>query len=66
MIGSATSFVVVGDTTAQRFAHTGQTPGVTVTYRVTASRAKMKSAPSQTAAVYNHSPAAFLTLSKAA
>ena len=66
MIGSATSFVYVDDTTAQRYAHTGQTPGVTVVYRVTASRAKMKSAPSQTAAVYLHSPAVFLTLSKAA
>ena len=66
MIGSATNFVYVDDTTAQRFAHTGQTPGVTVVYRVTASRAKMKSAPSQTAAVYLHSPAVFLTLSKAA
>ncbi len=66
MIGSATTFAVVGDTTAQSFAHRGQTPGVTVTYRVTASRAKMRSAPSQTAAVYNHSPAPALTLLKAA
>ena len=66
LMGSATNFVYVDDTTAQRYAHTGQTPGVTVVYRVTASRAKMKSVPSQTAAVYLHSPAAFLTLSKAA
>ena len=66
LIGSATTFAFVGDTTAQRFAHTGQTPGVTVVYRVTASRARMRSAPSQTAAVYNHSPAPALTLLKAA
>jgi hypothetical protein len=47
-----TQFSVVGNVTATRFVHTGQTPGVTVYYRVRASRHGMMSQPSIAVVAY--------------
>ncbi len=47
-----TEWTFVDNTTKTKFDHTGQTPGVTIYYRVTATRSDMVSEPSQTASVY--------------
>lgn len=65
-VGTATDFVGVSATTATKFDHSGQTPGVKVTYRVVASRAGMLSAPSAAAIVYENNATTVLTLAKAA
>ena len=64
MLGASTTFEQIGTTTKTRFDHTGQTPGVKATYRVTAERADISSLPSQSVTVYG-SPVT-LTLQKAA
>ena len=64
MLGAATSFEQIGTTTKTKFDHTGQTPGVKATYRVTAERADMSSLPSQSVTAYG-SPVT-LVLQKAA
>ena len=45
-------WVYVDAITSTRYQHTGQTPGVSVYYRVTATRNKQSSEPSQSAIVY--------------
>ena len=47
-----TGWEYVDSATATRYQHTGQTPGVSVYYRVTATRNKQFSEPSQSAIVY--------------
>ena len=50
--GDSAAWQIVGSVTATRFTHYGQVPGVKITYRVTARRAKMVSAASNLATVY--------------
>ena len=50
--GAGKPFAVVGNTTKAKFDHTGQTPGVMMTYRVTATRADASSLPSLPVTVY--------------
>ena len=66
MTGTATTFEQIGVTTKTKFDHTGQTPGVKVTCRVTAERADMSSLPSQSVTVYGAPTTLTLTLQKAA
>ena len=66
MLGASTTFEQIGTTTKTKFDHTGQTPGVKVTYRVTAERADMSSLPSQSVTVYGAPTTLTLTLQKAA
>ena len=66
MSGAATAFEPIGTTTKTKFEHTGQTPGVKVTYRVVAERADMSSVPSLPASVYGAPTTVTLTLQKAA
>ena len=65
-IGTATDFVGVGNATAAKFDHSGQTPGVKIVYRVVATRAGMNSDPSSAVTVYETGSTGFLTLQKAA
>ena len=62
MTGGATSFTFVKNTSKTKFDHTGQTPGATATYRVTATRAAMSSQPSAPAVVYPSAPKLTLQL----
>ena len=65
-IGASAAWVEVGAVTATKFAHTGQTPGVKVAYRLVARRAGMASVASAAATVYGAAPTVALTLLKAA
>jgi len=57
-----TEWSFVGNTTKTKFDHTGQTPGMTIYYRITATRADMESEPSQTVSVYAPTPQIALRL----
>ncbi len=52
MIGGSTQWIMIDSTTSTRYKHEGQTPGETIVYQVTASRAKRSSVPSLSASVY--------------
>jgi len=52
MLSEGKEWIFVGNTTKTKYEHTGQTPGVTIYYRITATRADMESEPSQTVSVY--------------
>lgn len=55
--GADPEWRIAGATTAANFTHSDQIPGVKITYRVRARRAGIMTAPSETAVVYENSPA---------
>ena len=64
--GTAGKFAEVGSTSATRFDHSGQTPGMKITYRVTARRAGMSSLPSGSVTLYEPEAAPLTALRQAA
>jgi hypothetical protein len=54
--GGTGTWQLVGETTRSKIVHTGQTPGRTASYRVTAIRANMVSLPSEIVTVYQSAP----------
>lgn len=64
--GASSVWTFVANTTRIRYVHTGQTPGVQVTYRVISQRGEVVSGPSNEAVVYSSSEAEVVNLSLAA
>lgn len=65
-IGSAIDWNFVSMTTKTKFVHTGQTPGVQITYRVYAQRDDLQSMPSNMAVLYDPEESSVITLKEAA
>ncbi len=66
MVYGASEFSLIGTATKRKFLHTGQMPGLQITYRVSAVRSTLISAPSNEAVVYRNGFQPRLTMAKAA